>query len=105
MNEHVYVLIGPSDVRATIDAYKKALASDKVTDVMKAETTRAIESLYGSMEAFEKMEWAMMYTVDFQPVYPVGTFRNWLEETVRLSGKPYDSNSGNPCLIYGCKAK
>jgi len=104
-NEPAYLLTDPSDVKATIKAYKKALASDKVTDVMKAETTRAIEDLYGSMEAFEKMEWAMMYTVGFQPGCPVGTFRNWLEEAVRSSGKPYDSDSGNLCLAYGCRAK
>ncbi|KAF1965895.1 hypothetical protein BU23DRAFT_664360 [Bimuria novae-zelandiae CBS 107.79] len=101
----VYVLIGPSDVKATIKAYKKALASDKVTDAMKAETTRAIEDRYGSMEAFEKMEWAMIYGSDYVADCPVGTFRSWLEDIVRTSGKLYDSNSGNSCLAYECRAE
>jgi hypothetical protein len=104
-NEDVYVLIGPSDVKATIEAYKKALASDKVTDAIKIETTRAIEDLYGSMEVFEKMEWALVVTVDFQPIFTLGSFRNWLEEAVRKSGKPCDRNSGKTCLAYECRAK
>ncbi|KAF1975252.1 hypothetical protein BU23DRAFT_634354 [Bimuria novae-zelandiae CBS 107.79] len=105
MDAMVYVLIGPSDVKATIKAYKKALASDKVTAVMKAETTRAIEDLYGSMEAFEKMEWAMIYGSDYVADCPVGTFRSWLEDIVRTSGESYDSNSGNSCLAYECRAE
>ncbi|KAJ4300932.1 hypothetical protein N0V90_003021 [Kalmusia sp. IMI 367209] len=105
MNEYVLLLTSPSDMKATIKAYKKALASDKVTDAIKAETTRAIEDLYGSMEAFEKMEWAMIVNMEYQPIYPVGTFRNWLEDTVRLSGKPCNSDNGNPCLAYECRAK
>ncbi|KAF2832875.1 hypothetical protein CC86DRAFT_364887 [Ophiobolus disseminans] len=102
--EPAYLLTDPSDVKATIKAYKNALASDEVSDVMKAETTRAIEDLYGSMEAFEKLEWAMMFTVDFDPGWPVGTLRSWLEETVRMSGKPYERSSGNTCLAYACRA-
>lgn len=100
-----YVLIGPSDVKATIEAYKKALASDKVSDVTKAETTRAIEDRYGSIEAFEKMEWAMLSGWDYVVDYPVGTFRGWLEDIVRRSGKPDDSNSRNSCLAYECRAE
>ncbi|KAF1958478.1 hypothetical protein CC80DRAFT_491037 [Byssothecium circinans] len=104
MNEHVYTLLSPSDVKATIKAYKEALASDKVSDGMKAETSLAIECLYGSMEAFEKLEWVMMYAVDIQPMYPIGTFRNWLEEAVRQSARP-DTIGGDPCLVYECRAK
>lgn len=103
----VYVLIRPSDVKAAIKAYKKALASDKVSDIMKSEVTRAIEDQYGSIEAFEKTEWAMLYGSDYIAQYPVGTFRSWLEDVVRESGKPVDMDtySGNSCLAYECRTE
>jgi hypothetical protein len=107
MDALVYVLIRPSDVKATIKAYKNALASEKVSDVMKADVTRAIEDRYGFMEAFEKMEWAMLYGTDYIAQSPVGTFRSWLEDVVRKSGKPVgkDTYSGNSCLAYECRAE
>lgn len=104
-DEPAYLLTDPSDTKAAVQAYKKALASDKVSEVHKADATRAIEDLYGSMEAFEKMEWAMIYNINFDPNSPVGTFKTWLEETVRLSGKPFDSESKTCCLAYECRAK
>jgi hypothetical protein len=103
--EPCYLLTDPSDTKAAIQAYKDALASDKVSEVYKADTTRAIEDLYGSMEAFEKMEWAMIYNINFDPNSPVGTFRTWLEEAVRASSKPYDRSGVKTCLAHECRAK
>ncbi|KAL1611932.1 hypothetical protein SLS60_000155 [Paraconiothyrium brasiliense] len=105
MNENVYAFSCRSDVKTTIKAYKEALASDKVTDAIKVETIRAIEDQYGSMEAFEKMEWVMLDTVDFTPLVTIGTFQTWLEETARLSARPDDSSSEPYCLAYECSAK
>lgn len=104
--EPVFLLTAPADVKRTVEAYNKALNSDKVSDVVKKETRCAIEDLYsGGMEAFEKMEWALMFSIDFDPYYPVGTFRTWLEETVRRSGRVCDRDSGDTCLAYACRAE
>ncbi|KAH7350233.1 hypothetical protein BKA66DRAFT_575859 [Pyrenochaeta sp. MPI-SDFR-AT-0127] len=100
-----FLLLDPADVKKTVAAYEEALARDDIDDAIKADTTRAIEDLYGSMKAFKELEWVMMKTVDYVPK-PVGTFRHWLEETVRASGKPDDGGGySRPCLAYQCKAK
>lgn len=100
-----FLLLDPADVKKTVAAYEKALARDDIDDAIKADTTRAIEDLYGSMKAFKELKWVMMNTVDYVPK-PVGTFRRWLEETVRASGKPDDGGGySKPCLAYQCKAK
>jgi len=103
--EPVFLLLCPSDVTKTVSAYQKALESDKVSDVMKAETARAIADLYGSMEEFGGLEWAVIYTISLDPIIPVGTFRGWLEEVVRRSGKAYEDGGGGTCLAYECRAK
>ena len=59
-------------VKPTIEAYQKALASDKVSDAIKFETIRQIEDQYGSMQDFEKMEWIMLYTEYLVPIGPIG---------------------------------
>lgn len=99
----VYTLIGPSDVKPTIEAYQKALASDKVSEAIKFETIRQIEDQYGSMQDFEKMEWIMLYTEYLVPIGPIGTFQTWLEEQARFSAQPYNSSSDEYCLAYECR--
>jgi hypothetical protein len=101
--EPAFLFAGPADVKATVAAYQKALASDKVSDAMKLETTQAIEDLYGSMEAFEKLEWVMIFDIQLDPCYTVGTFRGWMERAAQESSKPRDSSSGNSCLAYRCR--
>jgi hypothetical protein len=100
-----FQLLTPSDVKRTVEAYKKALNSDKVNDAVKKESIHAIEDLYGSMEAFENLEWALIFDLGGES-NPVGTFRLWLEDTVRMSGNvKYDSSGSKPCLAYECRAK
>lgn len=101
--ERVFLLTAPVDVKPTVEAYKAALESENVSDAWKAETRQAIVDLYGSLEAFEKLEWAMIYDINFDPTIPVGTLRDWLEETVRKSSEGMDGSSGEMCLAYGCK--
>lgn len=103
MFEYMHLLTLPSDVKATTEAYKEALANDTVADVIKAETIRAIEDQYGSMEAFERLDWAMVENHSFEPVYCAGTFRTWLEEIVRLSARPCERIDRDSCLAYGCR--
>lgn len=100
-----YLFVHPEDTRAAVQTYLKALESDKVSDVTKQETKRAIEDLYGSIEEFKELEWVLMDTVDHLP-NPVGTFRGWLEGAVRESGWGEGRDrSGGGGLAYECKAK
>lgn len=101
--ELVYTLSTPSVVKATVKAYKEALASDEVSDAIKFETIRAIEEQYGSVQAFEKMEWIMLHTEEFTPIAPIGTFRTWLEESARFSAVPYEISDGDLCLAFECR--
>ena len=102
--EPAFLLAVPSDVKATVNAYQTALSNDNVDKATKAETCHAIEDLYGSMKAFEAQEWAMIFDINFDPMIPVGTFRTWLEEAVRLSGSTKYGDSGNKrCLANECR--